>query len=450
MKRSTTCWGIQEERSAAGLGAEPGRYRSPFLGTPACSDDAPALRVVLYSHDTMGLGHVRRNLLIAQALADSHLKVNVMLITGTRAASAFTMPPGVDCLTLPSLYKESDGQYRSRHLNINLKDITDLRAKTILGATQAFKPDVMIVDNVPRGAVKELDPTLEYLRKNNQTQCILGLRDILDDPDIISREWLVAGNMDVIRSCYDAVWVYGDPAVFDLVKEHNFPADVSSKIHFTGYFDQRMRLKFPGAGNAGSDMTALLPQSPFALCLVGGGQDGAKLAEAFSRSDFPAGTCGVLVTGPFMPLHIKERIRLRAAKRDDLHVLDFVTEPVSLIQQARSVITMGGYNTVSEVLSFEKRALVVPRVKPRREQLIRAEHLGALGAVDVLLPENLTPCALTEWLLGDENPSPQRRSRIDLNGLSRLPVFIEELIGGAAYPAAIRARKAGGIRYVIS
>jgi predicted glycosyltransferase len=45
---------------------------------------------------------------------------------------------------------------------------------------------------------------------------------------------------------------------------------------------------------------------------------------------------------------------------------------------------MGGYNTFCEVLSMDKRALIVPRIVPRQEQFIRASRAAALGLVSML------------------------------------------------------------------
>ncbi len=89
---------------------------------------------------------------------------------------------------------------------------------------------------------------------------------------------------------------------------------------------------------------------------------------------------------------------------------------------------MGGYNTICEVLSFRKPALIVPRVKPRREQLIRAERLQALGLVDLLHPADLTPGALSEWLANGHRRPALARRHIDLNGLTRVPQLLEELL----------------------
>src|SRR5262245_187949 len=186
-------------------------------------------RIALYSHDTMGIGHVRRNLLIAQTLVRSASGTSILLIAGAREACAFALPPGVDCLTLPSLSKDGDGAYETRRLGIDKEELVTLRARAVAAALDSFGPDVLIVDKVPRGALCELDLALHTLRTRGRTSCVLGLREVLDDPASVRREWDSLGNEDAIRTYYDAIWVYGDPLVYDPVAEYGFAADVAAK-----------------------------------------------------------------------------------------------------------------------------------------------------------------------------------------------------------------------------
>ena len=139
------------------------------------------MRIALYSHDTMGLGHMRRNLAIARSLSSSSLKPDVLMIAGANIATGFAMPTGVDCLTLPGLYKDIHGNYSCRSLGLDLSELTALRTRTICTALHSYSPDVLIVDNVPRGVNNELDETLEMMAKRPDTYCVLGLRDILDE-----------------------------------------------------------------------------------------------------------------------------------------------------------------------------------------------------------------------------------------------------------------------------
>lgn len=407
-------------------------------------------RIAIYSHDTMGLGHVRRNVFIAHALKCCPFPVTVLLIAGTREAGSFALPAGADCLILPSLHKQLDGTYACRHLGLALNAVVALRSRGIRAALESFEPDVLIVDNVPRGAVRELDPTLAMLRLRGRTRCVLGLRDVLDDPEAVRREWVARANQEAIRDYYDAVWVYGDQGVFDLAREYSFAPAVAAKLTYAGYLDQRLRLVAGvdgascqpapgyfdpcklgpfGTGQRGELLASLgLPPGRLAVCLVGGGQDGAALAESFAVAPLQNHTNGLLLTGPFMPREVQDRLRRMTADNPRFRILDFVPEPNCFLCQADHVVAMGGYNTICEVLSFEKRALIVPRVRPRREQWIRAERMRALGMLDVLHPDDLTPGALGRWLAGDPKPPFGMRDRVDLQGAARLPQLLEELL----------------------
>jgi predicted glycosyltransferase len=381
-------------------------------------------RIVLYSHDTMGLGHKRRNLLIAQTLGVSAIDADILMISGTGDGNQFQIPPGIDYLTLPALYKSTDGQYQARRLDISLKEIITLRSQIIRTTVQNFKPDVLIVDNVPRGAMGELNATLQYLRSQTKTRCVLGLRDVLDEPKVIRRSWKRSDNEEAIRRYYDAVWVYGDPQVYNPIQEYGWSADVTAKFRYTGYLDRRSALEFvnqdlPDALN--------LPPGRLALCMVGGGQDGGDVARAFAQTKFPSNTYGVIITGPMMPNQMRQQIQAYADKRSDLRVLEYVAEPTLLLEKADWVISMGGYNTTCEILSFEKRALIIPRVQPRQEQIIRTKLLQKLGLVDMLHPEQLNPQSLSAWLHQEKSAS-QMRPKIDLDGLKRIPQFLAEML----------------------
>jgi predicted glycosyltransferase len=191
------------------------------------------------------------------------------------------------------------------------------------------------------------------------------------------------------------------------------------------------------AGSPEDPLEAIdLPGGPIILCQVGGGQDGAALAEAFVQTSLPAGATGVLLTGPYLPHEVRERLYRQVADRGNLRILDFLAEPGRLLRRAGRVISMGGYNTVCEILSYQKTALIVPRVHPRREQRIRAERLSDLGLLDILLPEHLSPQALGDWL-HRELPQPRLvQDRFNWKGLDQLPRLLDELL--AAPPWKVR------------
>lgn len=387
----------------------------------------PSPRIVLYSHDTLGFGHLRRNLLLADALRQSEPAPRILMIAGMREAGAFEFPEGVDSLTLPAYEKRSDGVYEPRDLGGDLEALVALRAATIRSAVLAFDPDLMIVDNVPRGALGELDPLLETLRWRRRTRLVLGLRDVIDRPPVVQRQWHEQRNFEAVRRYFDDVWVYGDPALYDLLQDCDLGARMGGKGRYTGYLDHRARLESPLARRERDAILGADPR-PYVLCAVGGGRDGAALCEAFVEAPMPSGHRGILVTGSQMPDRLRDDLRRRARTRSDLVMVDFMREPIALMAGAARIVAMGGYNTICEVLSLGRPALIVPRVMPRAEQLLRAERLVAHGLVTMLHPDALGPAALGAWFAADASAPDLHRVGLDMGGCERVRAFAAAML----------------------
>jgi predicted glycosyltransferase len=388
-------------------------------------------RIAFYSYDEHGLGHVRRSIAIAHALAAAE-PVSILLIAGAREAALFRLPEGTDTLALPAPSTDFNGARRGPSVGLDMAGAVRMRARTLRNALAAYEPDVLIVDRLPLGVYDELAESLGLLREMG-TRLVLGLRDVLDDPARVRADWHRADALGVVRRSYDAIWVYGDPGVFDPAVEYDLPADVREMVRYSGYIDRDTAEPTPDPAVRRRQLG--LPDGRIALCVLGGGEDGDRLAAAFARATLPAGTTGVVVTGPFMDDDKRAALHALADGRDDLRVLDFVPDAHTLIGLADDVVAMGGYNSVCEILSNGTRALIVPRVAPSREQLIRATRLRDLGALDLLEPRRLSPEALSRWLAGDGAERPARRPRIDMHGLRRLPALLDELLAGPARPA---------------
>lgn len=407
------------------------QYAGKMISAETATDRARRKpRIALYSHDALGMGHMRRNSLIAQTLAGLPGKAVVLLISGAKELNAMTLAPGIDCVTLPALMKDGSGEYRPRNLEIPRSDLTAIRARTIQAALEAFQPDLFIVDKLPRGSFGELDPALTSLRRAG-TRCILGLRDILDDPATVEREWQEARGEEAVAEYYDAVWVYGDPTVYDLLSECRMSNETAERVRFTGYLDPSARFTAEPDAAATAALESIDESRRMVLCQVGGGQDGEHVVMAFAESELPEDSVGVILAGPFMPAWVREKLAERVAGNERLRLVEFSSEPAHLLRRADRVIAMGGYNTVCELLTMEKPALIVPRTHPRTEQLIRAERFRDLGALSVMRPDEMTPAALTEWMRRDVPFPAGIRDRIDFNGLARIPHLADELLAVA-------------------
>lgn len=386
---------------------------------PARFVDVPRPRIALYGHDSLGLGHVRRNLALATALAASPEQPDVLILCGALEAATFELPDGVEVMTMPGVRKDALGRYRSRRLRVGLDEALALRRGVLQATLESFEPDLMVVDKTPRGLGGELEPALRLLHRNVGTGVVLGLRDVLDEPAAARREWRDECMSDAVRRHVDEIWIYGDASVHDLASACGIPPALRRRIRYTGYLA------------AGRITEAMRPPcvdtaTPYVLCTVGGGQDGVELASAFVHAELPDGIAGVLVTGAQMPARDRMALREAASARADVAVMTFHRDVARWIPHAAAVVTMGGYNTVAEILSTDVPGLIAPRLAPRAEQAHRAHALARLGHVDVL--EAVRHRSLTCWLAEATQRPRVARTGIDLDGLTAVREHASRLL----------------------
>ncbi len=339
-------------------------------------------RILMYSHDTFGLGHLRRCRAIAHALVERFKGLHVLIVSGSSIAGAFEFRTRVDFLKIPSIIKLYNGEYTPLSRHTDLHDTLALRRSVIQSTAESFEPDLFIVDKEPLGLRGELEPTLTYL-KTRGTMLVLGLRDVMDSQTQLSAEWARADVLRKMDSLYDAVWVYGPENFYDPLFGLDVPAPLRSKINWTGFLRREVPSEPTPAG-------AALPLDALLVTVGGGGDGGQLMHQIIAAHDFDPGLRWpvVMMLGPFMKAEERDVIRGRAANHPALHILDFDNRPETLMESAAGVVSMGGYNTFCEILSLDKRALVIPRVAPREEQLIRARRAADLGLIDVILPDD--------------------------------------------------------------
>ncbi len=359
------------------------------------------LKILMYSHDTFGLGHIRRCLAIALSLRKC--PANILILTGSVLAGRFKIPRRIDFVRIPGMIKVTNEQYLPLSMKLEATEVLEIRKKIILATAAAFRPDFFIVDKAPLGLKREVADTLQWLRSDLPAcRSILGLRDVMDSADVTIQEWEEKSIYEAMREYYDEIWVYGRQDFYDPIREYRIPQEVASRIHFTGYIPR----KVPSVEDIRSTRSELGLHNDEKLILVtiGGGGDGHPVVRTFLKAfdpkegGVPAKTRVVIVTGPFISSRDYQEI-LRLSNSLGFRTLKFHRFMESLIGAAQVVVSMGGYNTVCEIVSQAKPFLILPRTVPREEQLIRAQVLCSQGFCDYLHPDEVTPQNLRDRVL---------------------------------------------------
>jgi predicted glycosyltransferase len=406
------------------VAVKPGRGQARRRQAPSRS----GYRVLIYSHDSFGLGHLRRCRTIAHSLVEHHKKLNVLLLTGSPIIGRYSFRSRVDFVRVPGIIKLRSGEYTSLSLHIDIEDTLALRASIIEHTARVFDPHLFLVDKEPLGLLGEVRRTLALLKRRRHCRLVLGLRDIMDEPGLLAEEWKRKGVMPALEKYYDDIWVYGLREFYDPVTAYRFPPRVAAKTVFTGYLKRELRPEVP----VPHEITAILKERPHILVTPGGGGDGADLVDvvlsAYEQFDARLPWPALVVYGPFLPVRQREAFERRAARLGRVTTLTFHEHLENLMEEAVGVVCLGGYNTFCEVLSLNKRSIIVPRVTPRAEQLLRADSARKLGLVEVISPLELTPERLAEALSHlPEQPLPlSRRMPGLLDGLRKINAMVAQ------------------------
>ena len=338
-------------------------------------------RILIYSHDSFGLGHLRRCRSIAHSLVARYKGLSVLILSGSPIIGSFDFKARVDFVRIPGVIKHRDGEYTSLGLHIDLEQTLQMRETIIYHTAISFKPNIFLVDKEPTGLQGEVLSTLKMLK---QRGCInvLGLRDVMDEVGQLKLEWARKKVPPVLDSLYHDIWVYGLKEMGSPIDGQDLPATTLDKIAYTGYLDREIP----------SDRNWVAPldlNEPFILITAGGGGDGVEMIDLViqayeSATDLPYR--GIIVTGPFLPPNEQQEFHDRCDALTNVEIITFDSHIELLMEKAIAIVAMGGYNTFCEILTLDKPALIVPRSVPRQEQLIRAERALNLGLVSMLDP----------------------------------------------------------------
>ena len=405
----------------------PGRMGS---GVHTNGPVPPRIRLMIYAQDGLGLGHMRRTTSIAAEFIKLQPDAVVLTVEDSPLGNFFRTSPNHDYVKLPSIKKVRPGDWRAVNLPLRFEDIRALREQLIRSVALNFRPDILLVDHMPHGAMGELRPALEALRRIvPQSRLVLGLRDIIDAPDVVRRRWQVEGAYEAIQRFYDLVLVYGSRDVFDLADQYRLPEGVARKVRYCGYlctpalprYPERIRAQYANGAKAGTKLV---------VAMAGGGADAYPMMRAVLDAlpvlQAKERLALVMIVGPFMSSAERRDLQSRAAGLP-AQVRITVSDPLSYIYAADLVIARAGYNTTMEILRSSTPALLMPRPGPSAEQRTRARLFQEKGWVDALDPDDVSSGTLAEAIARGLGSVPKARAlaRPDLAGLS---AAVEQLV----------------------
>jgi len=404
----------------------PGRV---FEREKIAASNEGLMRLIVYSHDTFGLGNIRRMLAICTHLHASIPNLSVLIISGSPMLQSFRVSQGIDYIKLPCLKRSESGDLGARFLDLEVEEIVRLRRELILSTVVSFQPDVVLVDKKPDGLAGEMEPSLRYIKCNlPQTRILLVLRDILDVPATTIPAWTRRGCYNTLQWYYDDVLVLGTRQIFDVCAEYRFPEALCRKVHFCGYVARELPSR---SRNEIRHQLGVTEDEKLVLVTTGGGEDGFHILEAsVAALKEVSGKCRVkslVVAGPELSPERARNIRVAAQSCAGVRVIEFVDDMISYMNAADTVISMAGYNTICELLTLGKSSIVVPRVKPVEEQKIRAERMANVPFFQFILPHALTPSLLAGQIweqLHSTKSNAQGTSSVDLGALPRISTML--------------------------
>ena len=321
-------------------------------------------RYLFYSHDGYGLGHVRRNSLIARAVLDTDPDAQVSLVTGLEVRPRWSLPADrVRVHRVPALLKGPDGSFR--HERLSFGDAVRERERVFETLVDQERPDVVVVDRHPYGTAGELRSGLDLARRRG-CALVLGLRDVLDEPWVVRAE-LQGRGWAGFEEVYDDVLVYGGPHFVD----HQAEYGLSLPPHYCGWVVEN-----PGPSRSGSNLFVVA---------AGGGGDGAAVFELGARLlNHRKDLVGLFAPGPYAGSDALRRLgELVSGGACVVNPWDACGRWFS---RAEAILCAAGYNSTLEALAAGQRPILLPRRNPSRDQPIRAEWLAGLALADVVEP----------------------------------------------------------------
>jgi len=401
-------------------GTRAGQHRDP------CGNEMK--RVAFYCQHVLGVGHLVRSTEIIRALCPHS---SVLLISGGEPVDGFRFPSEVAVVNLPAVQTDADfAELQVCSGSKSIEEIQDTRKTMLLSVLDEFVPDAFVIELFPFGRKRfafELIPALEHIHQQpNRAKVVCSLRDILvQKRDQNKHEERVCS---IVNRYFDLILVHGDPHFQKLDETFSRVGDLNCPIRYTGYVAQC------SPETQAANLEIALPVEPFILVTIGSGRyrNGQKLLRStietapLLRQKLPHQF--VIFAGPFIPQEEFLKLRELAAQQPNVTLARYTPDLLPYMRRADLSISMGGYNTIMNILSTRARAIVFPyTANDDQEQYIRAAKLCQLGVIAVIHPDALEPPKLAAVIRAALCKA-QAHFECDLRGAEESARLLQELL----------------------
>ena len=371
-------------------------------------------RVLLYVQHLLGIGHLKRASILADAMTRDGLEVT--LVSGGPPVRGLGIN-AAHVVQLPAA-SAADGAFKSL-IDADGNPVDDAwkirRRDLLLETWQGVDPHAIVVELFPFGRRQmrfELLPLLDAAtRMVHRPVIVSSVRDVLGggQKDPTRQDQMLA----LFESYFDHLLVHGDPALIPFDRTFLHAAHIAEKLHYTGYVVERAQASRP-ACRAGEDEV---------IVSVGGGAVGRRLLETAML----ARPLSVLARHPWRLLagaqitdaDLAELKTLASSSADgggltvERNRLDFA----QLLANCRLSLSQAGYNTVMDILHAGVRSVLVPFAGGGEvEQTLRARLLTERGWTTMVEEADLSPLALARAIDRAMQQSPAERGSIKLDG----------------------------------
>jgi predicted glycosyltransferase len=393
------------------------------------------VKILFYFNDfTDTSEHFHRLVSICDYLRLRPLDHSILIVSGSELLISLSISRNLTYLELPSLAQEFQGP--SEGVSCNVERIA-LRSQMIVEVIHDFKPDIVLVDELPCGIGGELRVTISTLKSEyTDTKLFLLLRDVIDHPESIIPDWEDQGFYRTIEQDYDQVLILGMQEIFHAPREYQFSAAIYHKVVFCGYIRHHAEYQ-----HIPSVRQSLKMRQTDQLVVVAPTGDylGYQITANYLQGLALLPNENNIKTAIFLSPDLSPRRRqtlLNVAELNDRVIIqknrnDLMRYMVS----ANAVVTTGGYDRICEVFSAGAPAVIIPKTISSCEELIRIANMRKLGLLKALHPEKLTPHTLMElvWKQLQQDPFKPRLG-LDLEALPRISQYLEQVANTTTRP----------------